>query len=57
MLHYITYGKIGKAVKPVGARKMVKMLKQTGAKIDPGGKNGKADECDKMVFSVKLEKR
>ena len=27
--------------------KMGKMLKQTGPKIDPTGKNGKADKCDK----------
>ena len=29
---------------------MVKMLKQSGPKIDPGSKNGKADKCDKMVI-------
>ena len=30
------------------------MLKQTGPEIDPNGKNGKADKCDKMVILVKL---
>ena len=30
------------------------MLEQTGPKIDPNGKNGKSDKCDKMVILVKL---
>ena len=29
---------------------MVKMLKQSGPKIGPAGKNGKADKCDKKVI-------
>ena len=40
-------GKIVKAVKPVGRRKLVKMLKQAGPKIDTGGKSGKTDKRDK----------
>ena len=36
---------------------MAKMLKQSGPEIDWGGKNGKADNCDKMVILAKLGKR
>ena len=47
-LYYtILYGKIGKMVKPVGAQKTVKMLKPPGPKIDPNGKDGKANNCAK----------
>ena len=39
-------GKIGMIAK------RCKMLKPTAPKIDTSGKNGKTDECDKMVKSV-----
>ena len=35
---------------------MVKLLKQAGPKIDPNGKNGKADKCGKMVILVQQGK-